>query len=89
MARLMVSEEFYPGRELDTCSNRIMFPGTSTSIFGRHFGTAPAVFSPLSSSAMFIVLRLGWRGGRDFKDGDPMGLEETSCCSMALICEWK
>ncbi|GFT58444.1 hypothetical protein TNCV_2119381 [Trichonephila clavipes] len=37
---------------------------------------------------MFVVLRLCWRGGRDFK-GDPIRLDETSFCSMALICEWK
>ncbi|GFU13986.1 uncharacterized protein TNCV_1818261 [Trichonephila clavipes] len=36
-----------------------------------------------------VFFDFGWRGGRDFRGGDPIGVEETSCCSMALIGEWK
>ncbi|GFV06830.1 hypothetical protein TNCV_2331841 [Trichonephila clavipes] len=36
-----------------------------------------------------LKFSFGWRGGRDFRGGDPIGVEENSCCSMALIGEWK
>ncbi|GFT97442.1 hypothetical protein TNCV_1628691 [Trichonephila clavipes] len=28
---------------------------------------------------MNLVFVFGWRGGRDFGSGDPIGVEETSC----------